>query len=106
MVLCLLCSEPHAQGGWRNRVTARTILRIPFYRPIRRLSKVQAPTFLVSGLRDVLTPPSTIRRAAARLKAPVRLLEMEGGHNATISAMAEPQHVRAVVEFLREHVSF
>lgn len=51
--------------AWENRVAARIVLQVPFYRPGTRTGRIRCPILFCIADRDVLTPPGPILRAAA-----------------------------------------
>lgn len=53
--------------SWKNHVTARSLLYLPFYRAIKVADKVTAPTLLMGGLHDSLVAIEDIRALAQRL---------------------------------------
>ncbi|PPE72535.1 alpha/beta hydrolase [Solimonas fluminis] len=52
---------------WENKVLSRIFLELPLYSPGRFASRVKAPTLVVAGRQDSVTPPKAAQRAAARL---------------------------------------
>jgi pimeloyl-ACP methyl ester carboxylesterase len=50
-----------------NRITARSILEMPFYSPGRGTHKITAPTLVQVGTQDILTPSKIAQRAANRI---------------------------------------
>jgi uncharacterized protein len=54
--------------NWENRVLSRVFLEVPLYSPIRHASKVWAPTLIVAGRHDTITPASAALRAAKRMR--------------------------------------
>ncbi|TQL68034.1 serine aminopeptidase S33 family [Nocardioides albertanoniae] len=50
-----------------NDVAARIALRVPFYSPGRRASRITAPTFVQIAERDIVTPVEVARKAAERI---------------------------------------
>ena len=53
-----------AGAEWENKVLSRVFLEVPLYSPIRRAHKVTAPTLIVAGTNDTITPASAARRAS------------------------------------------
>jgi pimeloyl-ACP methyl ester carboxylesterase len=53
---------------WENRMLSRVFLEVPLYSPIRHASKVSAPSLIVAGRDDTITPASAAKRAAGRMK--------------------------------------
>jgi pimeloyl-ACP methyl ester carboxylesterase len=54
-------------AAWDNRVLSRVFLEIPLYSPLRHVHKIRAPTLIVAGRQDTITPAHAARRAAARI---------------------------------------
>ncbi len=52
---------------WENKVLSRIFLELPLYSPGRYASRVKAPTLVVAGRQDSVTPPKAAQRAAAKL---------------------------------------
>ena len=48
--------EAHPDAKYVNRVTARSVLTIGFYRPWTRLKDVQVPMLIVGATRDTVAP--------------------------------------------------
>ncbi|BBK43426.1 alpha/beta hydrolase [Allostella vacuolata] len=84
-----LMTAPGAEAGyramidgpspWQNLIGARFILRIPFYRPIRRARRVRPPLLMVVTDRDEICPPSAIARVA-RLAPRGEAVHFDAGH--------------------------
>ncbi len=53
--------------SWKNRVLSRVFLELPFYSPIRHVSRIQASTLVIAGQHDSLTPAACAQRAAKRI---------------------------------------
>ena len=70
-----LMTAPGAEAGylamiegpspWRNRIGARLILDIPFYRPILHAPRIGARLLVIVTDRDEICPPSAVRKVAA-----------------------------------------
>ena len=60
-------------------------------------SRVQAPTLVVTGAKDVATPPSAGEWLAAAIPG-ARLLELDAAHLSNVERA--PEFTRAVLEFL------
>jgi pimeloyl-ACP methyl ester carboxylesterase len=64
---------------FENRVPARILLDIMFYRPTSEVSRVKAPVLMIGARGDTLIPYSAVERAARKI--PDCVLEtIEGGH--------------------------
>ncbi len=62
-------------------------------------SRVQAPTLVVTGAKDVATPPSAGEWLAAAIPG-ARLLELDAAHLSNVERA--PEFTRAVLEFLED----
>ncbi len=62
-----------------NRITARSILDMPFYSPGRSTHKITTPTLVQVGTQDILTPSRIAQRAANRIPN-VELKTYDCGH--------------------------
>lgn len=64
---------------FENRVPARILLDIMFYRPTSEVSRVKAPVLMIGARGDTLIPYGAVQRAARKI--PDCVLEtIEGGH--------------------------
>ncbi|KVH54885.1 alpha/beta hydrolase [Burkholderia sp. MSMB1072] len=66
------CQEGYARllpagANWENKTLSRVFLEVPFYSPIRSAHRVMAPTLIVTGRRDTVTPASAAWHAAMRI---------------------------------------
>ncbi len=66
------CREGYARllpagARWENKVLSRIFLEIPLYSPVRSARRVKAPTLIVAGRRDTVTPAAAAWRAATRI---------------------------------------
>ncbi|CAG9168903.1 Quorum-quenching protein AidA [Cupriavidus laharis] len=66
------CWEGYARllppaAPWENKVLSRIFLDLPFYNPLRHAHRVKAPTLIVAGRRDTVTPAHAAYRAAMRI---------------------------------------
>jgi pimeloyl-ACP methyl ester carboxylesterase len=59
-----LDDEDRARLDAENRVTARSLLQMPFYSPGRNTHKITAPTLVQIATQDILTPTAAAQRAA------------------------------------------
>ena len=69
-------TEPDALSGftamvppeslWRNEIAARVMLRLPFFRPVRRAAELTMPVLFCVCDDDTTTPPSSTLKAARR----------------------------------------
>jgi alpha-beta hydrolase superfamily lysophospholipase len=54
-------------SDWENKVTARSLLLMPWYRAVKVAGRVRAPTLLMGGIRDSLVDIEDIRKLAREL---------------------------------------
>ena len=88
---------------WENKVLSRIFLELPLYSPGRFASKVKAPTLMVVGKRDTVTPPDAAMRAAKRLPDG-ELVVLESNHfQPYVEAMFE-KNVGLQLSFLKRKV--
>jgi fermentation-respiration switch protein FrsA (DUF1100 family) len=64
--------EAIAGPTWRNEITARSLLAIPAYRPIRRAAAVSCPVLVQVADEDRTVPPASQMDAGQRSRAEVR----------------------------------
>jgi fermentation-respiration switch protein FrsA (DUF1100 family) len=89
---------------WRNEVTARTLLSVPFYRPGRRAKRVRAPLFVAVVKDDSLTPSQPAVRFAER--APHHEInEYPGGHFDPYTGPTFDRLVSDETKFLKVHLT-
>jgi pimeloyl-ACP methyl ester carboxylesterase len=87
---------------WRQEVSARSALRIGFYRPGRRLPDARCPVLVLAYADDGVAPSAPTIRAAAR-SPPAEVVRLPGGHyNAFLDGHDEA--VAAMVSFLDRHL--
>ena len=65
---------------FRNEMAARGLLRIAFNRPVRVAHRVSCPVHLVLAQADEVAPCESVREVARRVRGPVDVLELPGGH--------------------------
>ncbi|WP_020673739.1 alpha/beta hydrolase [Amycolatopsis nigrescens] len=88
---------------FRNEVAARIGLRIPWYRPGRRLRSLECPVFVAVCDRDSVAPPkATLRAARAGRETEVRRYPV--GHFDIYVDDAFEQAVTDQIDFLRRHL--
>ncbi|MCG5078900.1 alpha/beta hydrolase [Paraburkholderia tagetis] len=63
------CLEGYARllpdgAHWENKVLSRIFLEVPLYSPARSACRIKAPTLIVAGRRDTVTPAVAAWRAA------------------------------------------
>lgn len=88
---------------WKPQITARTLLRIPFYRPITQTEKIQCPLLICVCDADTEVIPQSAHAAAKRAPRgeskgyPLRHFEIYLGDN--FAAVAADQ-----ISFLKRHL--
>jgi pimeloyl-ACP methyl ester carboxylesterase len=65
---------------FKNRFAPRDFLRVPPYRPGRRIDRVACRILLIGAERDDLTPLPAVRRAAERAGDQAELVTFDTGH--------------------------
>lgn len=91
-----------AKGGWQNLILASFIWEFLTYHPIDYVHKIQCPTLLVGGTKDVLVPASHVKRGAANMEGHrTEYLEFNAGH---VGLYKEPLLVPKMIDFLNRVV--
>lgn len=88
---------------WRNRVTARVMLRVGAYRPYAKLAKLRMPVLVQVCERDETTPPTAAIKAA-RASANTELIVYDLGH---FEIYVDPHFERTVsdqIDFLARNL--
>ncbi|QWF80422.1 alpha/beta hydrolase [Amycolatopsis sp. CA-230715] len=89
---------------FRNEVAARIGLRIPWYRPGRRLRALECPALVAVCDRDSVAPPGATLRAA-RAGATAEVKRYPVGHFDIYVGDAFERAVADQIDFLRRHLS-
>lgn len=87
-------------SGWRNETPARSMLRIPTYRPVERLEAIRAPTLLVAGTNDGIVEAESVTDAGEAL-ARGTVVSMPADHFSLFGDDFEPA-VGHQLSFLRD----
>jgi dienelactone hydrolase len=106
-------TTPDAEAGYRrlvppgsafdDRVAARIALRLPAWRPVRRLRRVGCPLLVVVADRDAITPPGPADRAAE--DAPLaEVKRYDGAHFDVYDGALFERVVADEQEFLVRHL--
>jgi pimeloyl-ACP methyl ester carboxylesterase len=90
---------PHG-SRWENRVAARIMLALTFYRPIRHAAALGMPLLISACDQDETTPPGPAVRVA-ELAPRGELLRYPYGH---FDIYADPQARADQVAFLSRHL--
>lgn len=86
---------------WQNRTRARVFLELPLYSPIRRAHRIQAPTLVIAGCHDVVTPANAARKAAERIPRG-RFELLESNHFEPYVGPTFECNIGLQLEFLKE----
>jgi dienelactone hydrolase len=87
---------------WRQEVTARSALRVGFYRPGRHASRIRCPLLVLAYDDDGVTPPRAAIRAARRAPRG-ELARLPGGHYEAFLD-GHQQAADALLSFLDRHL--
>lgn len=90
-------------SNWENRVLSRVFLKIALYSPGRHARKVQAPTLVVVGQRDSVTPPDAARKVARQLPNG-ELVELNSNHFEPYQGDMFETNIRHQLDFLQRYV--
>jgi pimeloyl-ACP methyl ester carboxylesterase len=85
---------------WRNEVCARSLLLVPFNRPVRRAGRVRCPVLLVIAERDTIAPASAVREVARRIGPLAETLSFDCAHFDIYRGEIFTTSVATQVEFL------
>jgi len=89
---------------WENKVLARALLKIPYYRPLSAARKVTVPTLVIAGSNDSIVSADIAREAASRMpKGEFRLFESD--HFQPYYGEYLEKNVQTQLEFLHRHVA-
>lgn len=88
------------ESTWRNEIPARSLLRLPTYRPIERLAEIRAPTLLLAGTDDSIVNPDAAVDAAEELQRGT-LVTMPADHFSPFGVDFEPA-IGHQLSFLRD----
>jgi dienelactone hydrolase len=95
--------RPRDGTKWHNRVAARSLLGIPFHRPVRKAADIRCPILLVVAKDDTIAPVAPALRVAERAPR-AELDRSRGGHYGVYQGGEDYDHVlRLEVEFLHRH---
>ncbi|GGM54157.1 alpha/beta hydrolase [Longimycelium tulufanense] len=86
-------------SGWRNQMTARIALKLPFFSPNLHAARSTVPTFIGVAVDDRVTPAKPARKLAKRMGA--ELHEYPGGHFDVYRGEGFDRIVADEVAFLR-----
>lgn len=94
-----LALEAHEGKEYDNRVTARSLLTMGFYRPWKRLKDVKVPMLIIGATRDTVAPfvPEKISRVHNPL---LKVIEMDADHFDPYFEPYFPEMLRYQLDFL------
>lgn len=93
------------RARWENKVLSRIFLEIPLYSPVRSARHIKAPTLIVAGRRDTVTPAAAAWRAATRI--PDCEFHLVDGNHFELHLEGEAvclQNIALQLAFLRKHL--
>ncbi|MBW1989592.1 MAG: alpha/beta fold hydrolase [Deltaproteobacteria bacterium] len=99
--MALVPDEEKAQA---NRVTARSILEVPFYRPLSFCQDVTCPTLMILAENDNLIPARSVQHAAAVVEK-ARLVSLPVEHFDVYFGEVFEKVAKLEADFLEEHLS-
>ena len=85
---------------WRNEVCARSLLTVPFNRPVRAAGSVRCPTLLIIAEQDTIAPAGAVRETARRIGPRAEMLSFDCPHFDIYRGAVFERSVSAQVEFL------
>lgn len=88
---------------WRNEVTARSVLYLPWYRPITQVGQVQCPALYVICEQDSVAPADAARKAA-RLTPRSDVVTLACGHFDVYGGVMFERSIDAQLQFLMANV--
>lgn len=90
-----------AGARWENRTRARVFLELPLYSPIRHAHKIQAPTLILAGRDDTVTPYRAALDTARRIPNG-RFELLDSNHFQLCIGDAFEKNIALQLEFLGE----
>ena len=88
---------------WENKVLARALLKIPYYRPLSAARNVTVPTLVIAGSNDSIVSAAVARQAAHRMpKGEFALFESD--HFQPYYGEYLEKNVQVQLRFLQQHV--
>lgn len=90
------------QGSrWENKMRSRIFLELPFYSPIRHAHRIQAPTLVIAGRTDKVTPAHAAQATAKRIPNG-RFALLDGNHFQFHGGPIFEQSIVLQLKFLQE----
>ena len=66
--------------GWRNEMSARTVLVLSLYRPIKKAKKIRCPALIQACNKDTVAPAKSAVKMAKRMPGTASLKQYDIGH--------------------------
>lgn len=105
-----------SDGGWqwmqdvianaptyRNCVTARSLMRLLFYRPVSLAARIRTPLLLIAARDDTITPAAPIRSFGKALRGVSKYIEIPGTHFDLFGQNID-QSVNLTVDWFQKHL--
>jgi pimeloyl-ACP methyl ester carboxylesterase len=89
--------------AWENKVLSRVFLKIGFFNPIRRVSRIRVPTLVLAGRSDAVTPAVAALTAAMRIPRGEFVL-VDCNHFEQYVGRGLETNAAEQLRFLRQHV--
>ncbi len=86
---------------WENKVLARAFFTLPFFNPTFVAHKILAPTFVVAGKEDSITPWSLTKKAVDKIPN-ATFKSMDCNHFAPYVGDAFEENIAAQITFLKK----
>ncbi|MCW2757526.1 MAG: hypothetical protein JWO46_1272 [Nocardioidaceae bacterium] len=86
---------------WRKEVCARSLLSLPFNRPITRAGRITCPAYFVIAERDTIAPANAVRETARRIGAKADVASYDCAHFAIYRGDVFEESVAGQVDFLQ-----
>lgn len=90
---------------WVREVCARSLLGVPFNRPVRLAEQITCPSLLVLAERDTIAPPDAVRETARRIGSEAEVVAFDCPHFDIYRGEVFERSVTAQVAFLRRTVA-
>ncbi|MBU2488775.1 MAG: alpha/beta fold hydrolase [Proteobacteria bacterium] len=94
---------PDEEKANANRVTARTFLEVPAYRPLARAQDVQCPVLVIMAEEDNLIPSRSVQQAAGLLPN-AELVSLPVSHFDVYFGKVFEKVVKKEAAFLKKHL--
>jgi fermentation-respiration switch protein FrsA (DUF1100 family) len=87
----------------RNFAPARIVLSLPFYRPVKFVSKIPCPVLIIRAEKDTLIPPASVAKTASLIKNS-RTESFPVGHFDVYTGELFEKVSKLEADFLAEHL--